>query len=313
MTVHKKFFAQLIKNWPAKVISVVIAVFLFAFHRLGDLEERFITVPLMLELSDNLVPCSSYPQNVYVTLRGPNTIFHVRESDIEAFADLSGYLMPGIYKAGINIRRKGSAMETEIPEITAEPREISVELDTRISKVVSVSPDFKGHPEQGFEMASFTLIPKEAAAEGPEKLLKTLSELNTELIDLQGRNADFSVKTGIKSPSQFIKIRGEPFVLFKGFVRELLIIRSLNDLPVGIRGLSENLYAVLDPPVASVKVHGVQSILENSSMAIVSLYIDCLSISEPGLYELPLLTDGEKDIRIERLEPEIIKAEIRKK
>jgi hypothetical protein len=41
--------------------------------------------------------------------------------------------------------------------------------------------------------------------------------------------------------------------------------------------------------------------------------VDCSAISESGLYELPLTVVSEKEINIDRIEPEIVNIEIRLK
>ena len=310
---YKKILAKITEKWPAKALSVVAAIFLFAFHRMSDLEERFFSVPLYLDVSANLVPGSNYPRNVRITLRGSNAIYQISETDIEAHLDLTKYLEPGLYKAQVQIQRKGSAAETGIMEINVEPLELTLELDTRMSKNVPVTPNFQGYPEQGFEMVSYTLEPNHAVIDGPEKLLLSITELNTDTINLHGRNADFSATVRIANQNQLIGIRGEGTAEFKAYIKELIVINNLDSIPIRIDALAEIFEAVLDPPAASVKIQGVQSMLDGVNAEIVSLSIDCSGISSAGVYELPLLAESHDEITIDRCEPEVIKVEIRRK
>ena len=315
MVNYKKILARAAEKWPAKVLSVVAAIFLFAFHRMDDLQERFFSVPLYLEIGTELIPGSEYPQNVRITMRGSNSIYHITEADIEAYLDFTKFTEPGFYKMPVQIRRKGSAMETDILELTADPAELSLELDTRITKNVPLTPSFQGYPEPGFEMVSYTLEPNQAVIDGPMKLMSEISELGTEFIDLQNRNSDFSVRIQMVNPSQLISIRGERTAEFRGLIKELIGIRNIERLPVRIMGLAGNFSAVLNPPAASVRVHGVMSILDSldADPAALRLNIDCGGINEAGVYELPLLAAAAEELKVERLEPEKITVEIRLK
>ena len=313
MVDYKKIILRLIKNWPAKVLSIVAAIFLFAFHRMSDLEDRFFTVPLHLDIAGNLLPGTVYPQNVRVSLRGTNAIYNISETDIEAHLDLTRYTEPGIYKTQIHIQRKGSAAEIEILEITVEPAELTVELDTRISKTVPILPDFHGYLEQGFEMVSFILEPAYVVIEGPEKLVLSVSEIQTESIDIQDRNTDFSVNVSLLNPNQLVRIRGDNGAEFICKIKELIIINSFDNLPVNAMGLDSTLDAILEPPRASIRFNAVQSMLEEINAGMVSLYVDCSGISESGFYELSLLVETAKEINIDKREPEIIRVEIRQK
>ena len=310
---YKKILAKITEKWPVKALSVVAALFLFAFHRMSDLEERYFSVPLNLDIAVNLLPCNDYPRNVRITMRGANTIYHISETDIEARLDLTKYSEPGLYKETVHILRKGSAAETEILEIITDPAAVSLELDTKMSKQVALSPNFQGYVETGFELVSYTMEPRQAVIEGPMRLVEPITELSTDFIDLSGQNSDFSAQVRIINPNQLLTIRGDRTLLFRGFVKETIMINTLENLPIGIKGLADNLEAVLEPGTASIKINGAQNKLEGISTEMLSLSVDCSSIGSEGIYELPLLVESEIELNVERRDPEIIKATVRRK
>ena len=103
----RKLLARAAENWPAKVLSIALAIILFVFHRMSMLEDRFFSVPLNLEINSNLVPASSYPRMVRVSLRGDaNSIYPILEDDIEAYLDLTRYTDRGHYRAPVQVRKK---------------------------------------------------------------------------------------------------------------------------------------------------------------------------------------------------------------
>lgn len=339
---YKKILKQLTEKWPAKVLSVVAAIFLFAFHRMSDFQERFFSVPLQVDIAGDLVPAGIYPRNVRITLRGTNAIYLISEADIEAHLDLSGHTEPGVYRAQVQVQRKGSAAETEILEILTEPAELSLELDALLSKSVPLTADFQGYLASGYEMVSYHLEPHLAVVEGPAKLLQSLEELKTDTIDVSGRSADFSARVRIINPNQLFTFRGEATTAFSCVVRETIIINNYDNLPISARGLAGEFEAVLDPPFGSVRIQGVDEALGGLTEP-VTLYVDCSWITRPGSYELPLWAESgnqtepeesaesaeplepaedseagataaeTRELVVERLEPEIINVEIRQR
>jgi YbbR domain-containing protein len=307
---YKKVLTRIAEKWPAKVLSVAVAILLFAFHRMGDLQERFFSVPLQLDMNGTLIPASSYPRNIRITLRGDaNSIYHVAEDDIEVRLDLAKYSEPGLYKVPVQLNRKGTAAEAETLEIALEPMEISLELDTRMSKYVPLSPGFQGFLEAGYEMVSYTLEPNQVVIDGPMKLLSGIPELFTESVDLGNRSEDFTLRVKIMNPNPLVVIRGDGTAEFSAFIRELIMIKNFEDLPIGITGLREDLKAVLDPPVATLRIRGLQNdldLLTGETM----VTVDCSALAEPGSYELPLTVSPGPGLEVERTEPETIQVEL---
>ena len=86
---NRRFFERILDNWPAKIISLAVALVLFLFYRIVNLEERFFNVPLSIEVPENFTASGNYPRSVRITLRGgQEEIFHILEEDIRASADL---------------------------------------------------------------------------------------------------------------------------------------------------------------------------------------------------------------------------------
>ena len=312
MVNYKKILARAAEKWPAKVLSVVAAIFLFAFHRINELQERFFTVPLHLDIGTELIPSSAYPQNVRIIMRGTNIIYHITETDIEAHLDCTRFTEPGLYKVPVQLRRNGSAAETDFLELTVEPAELSLELDIRMTKNVPLTPSFQGYLEPGFEMVSFTLEPNQAVIDGPMKLMSGVSEISTDFIDLRGRNNDFAVRVGVVNPNPLLSIRGDGTTEFRGLISELIVVRNIEKLPIGVLGIDELFETVLSPPEASLRVHGVMSVLDalNAESTVLRINVDCGGLREAGVYELPLLVTAADGLDVERVEPERITVEL---
>jgi hypothetical protein len=292
------------------VLSVVAAIILFVFHRLGNIQERFFSVPLHLEISNSLVPSSSYPRSIRVTLKGDaNSIYPVEEDDIEAYLDLTRYREPGSFKTPVQIRKKGTALEVENLEIIVEPMEVAMELDTKLSKYVPIVPNLAGSPERGHELVSYTLEPNQMVIDGPLNLISGVAELTTDFIDLESRNEDFTVHLKVMNPNPLLVIRGDGMTEFRGFIRESIMIRSFDSIPISVTGLSGD-FAMPEAGFGSLRLEGAQRLIEGFEPPENILFVDASGITGPGIYTLPVNASVPEAFTLSRQEPSEITLEI---
>jgi YbbR domain-containing protein len=306
----RKLLAKASEKWPAKVISVVLAIVLFVFHQMSDMKERFFSVPLHVELKSNMIPASAYPRMIRVTLRGDaNSIYPIVEGDIEAYIDLSKYSEPGQVRAPVQIRKLGTAGEVETLEIGVDPIEISLELDLKISKTVPLTPDVQGYLAlaNGYELVSYSLEPTQVTIEGPRRIIDDISELVTEPIDLGGRHGDFFTDLRILNPNSLVSIRGDGIAEYRALIRAQIIIKSFDGLPISVAGLDPQFTAELEVNTGSIRIDGSQNELDAYVPPEPFLILDCTGISEPGTYTLPVSMAVPSEFTLSSQEPEEVR------
>jgi YbbR domain-containing protein len=302
-----KLLAVIAENWHVKVLSVALAIILFVFHRMSLLEDRFFSAPLQVETNGNLVPASSYPRMVRITLRGEaNSIYPILEDDIEAYLDLTKYTVEGAYRAPVQVRKKGTALGVEPLEISVDPLDVSIELDQKISKYVPLTPSFQGYLEGGYELVSYTLTPTQVVVDGPLRLMSGLSELSTDFIELGGRSDDFTATVRIMNRDPLLVIRGDGITEFRGLVRQFIVIRSFENLPIEMRGLNEDLEGTPAVENGSIRLEGPQGELGSFEPRKNILYLDCSQITEPGVYPLPVQADIPQSFTLTRSDPSYV-------
>ena len=302
---NKQLIIRIIENWPVKVLSVAIALLLFVFNRLNTLTTRPLSVPLAVETSSQLVPASAYPQNVRVSLRGEDEgIKSISESDIEAYVDLSRYENGGLYSAPVQIRKKGSATGIEPLEIAVYPPKISVQLDQRISKTIPLTAAIRGRAADGFDLVSYTLSPQEIVIVGPRGSLESVIELETDSIELDGRNIDFTAVVNIVNPNPLFVLRGNGTAEFSCVIRPSVSVRSIEDIPIILTGLAPELEADTGGRTGSARIEGRQSALDSFQPPPEFFTVDCSNLSAPGFYTLPVAVDLPQEFSLIRREPE---------
>lgn len=81
--------------------------------------------------------------------------------------------------------------------VSVSPKLLNIELQRFMSKYLKVLPDIVGNvpPEYSY---SFSVSPPYVMAKGPEGKLKDKEVIYTEVIDIQDRNADFSIRIPLR-------------------------------------------------------------------------------------------------------------------
>jgi YbbR domain-containing protein len=303
----KKLIVRIVENWPAKVISVAIALILFVFNRMNTLGIRSLSVPLTVETGDTLIPASSYPENVRIRMRGEDDgIKSVIESDIEAYIDLSKRETEGWYRAPVQIRKKGSALGVGPLETTVTPMEISILLDLKISKTVPLVAVIQGKAASGFDLVHQSISPAEIMVTGPRGAIESLAELYTDPIDMDGRNADFGAVVNIINPNPLFIIRGNGMAEFQGQIRQSVPVRNFDGISVILEKLDPRFEAELNIKTGMARLEGNQGLLDAFKPPPHFFSVDCSSLTAPGDYDLPVIIDLPRGFSLVRREPESV-------
>jgi len=217
-----RLFTIITEKWPVKVLSLAAAVIIAIFYRMNSLETRFLTVPLLIESSDTLLPANSFARSVKISVRGEaEGIQPILAEDIEAYIDLARYTNEGNYRVPIQIRKKGTALGVEPLEISVVPVDILLTLEQRMTRNVSVFPVLRGSTAEGYELTNQSLTPASVIVEGPRSIMDGRIEFNTEAIDLDRRYEDFSVIVNIKNDNPLLFIHGSNIAEFKGYISRI--------------------------------------------------------------------------------------------
>jgi len=307
----RKIIAKAVENWPVKVLCIGLAIILFIYHQLSTLERRFFSVPLNIENLGALMPASSYPRMIRVSLRGEaNSIYPIMEDDIKAYVDMTSFTRPGTYTAPVQWRKEGTAQGVEPLQITVDPMEITIALDLKISKFVPLTAHLEGHVEDGFIMNSYSLNPTQVIIDGPAELMGSISGLETEVIDLDGRSIDFSVTANILNRNPLIVIRGNGVTEFRGNISRIIAVRNIPNVPIAITALAEGLTGELETKTGDLHLEGEnQSALNYFMPPPEFLKVDCSGISGPGTYVLRVMAGAVENISL-RTNPTEVKIHI---
>ncbi len=301
----KRLFERLLENWPAKIVSLAVALVLFLFYRIINLEERFFNVPLSIEVPENFTPSGNYPRSIRITLRGQQEeIYHILEEDITASADLTGFSSEGKYKVPVEIEKKNTAIREETIEITVEPAEVAVVLERSIKKNLEVVPNVVGYPEEGYELSQFFITPSTIEVKGPASIVEKKEKVVTEEIDISGKTETFTMRVPMRIEDEVTVSSGERVVEFHGIIQERIIMETFEKVDIITLDLEPQFNVENIVRTGFMQVQGTQKLLLQTEPGQFRLVVDCSEISYPGTYTLQVKPDVPLGILVLNYQPQ---------
>jgi hypothetical protein len=282
----------MIANWPVKALSLAAAIMLFIFNNFSSLSERFVSVELRAVFADGLTAAQPYPRRVRVEIRGNDrSLAAATEEDISATADFSRFDTEGVYTTPVTIQKKGVLEGLDTIEISVDPLEITLPIETKTRQRVDVVPVFKGLPATGYRLEQYSVNPAGVDLEGPLGLVQNIDSISTEDIDLSGKRGNFSARVRLINTNPLLTFPGGDTVDFLGQILETTDLKVFEGIAITPQGLSPNLqFAQADIPQGTITLQGGQSVLEATAKERVQLVINCTGLTESGAYTLPVQT-----------------------
>ena len=286
----KQILFRLTENWPVKIICLVFAVFLSEFYRGTLLDRRSLIIPLTVENNGSLAPAEQYPAKIKVTIWGDATgIGSIGESDIAAFINMSDFKNEGTYRIPIKVRLAGTVTPIGNMEISTEPSILTLRLATNVHKQVPVSLSLRGIPADGYEVIESSLEPDTVEIEGPAELVEKITELVTEPLSVEARTSGFSGTAAIINNNPLISIVGKAQVQSMVKINETTIQKKFDNIPIYFENENKELSVTAEIKIGSLEVQGPKKLLETWHPSENILTVSCESITEPGVYTLPIV------------------------
>jgi len=206
----------------------------------------------LINASDNL-------SSVKIVLHGPKNILNNSISNIEIPVNLNnvtqGQNKIKIFATGINLP-EGFKLVEIIPD------EITVTIDKKTEKKVLVVPELSGEPSENFEIEKTTVTPSHIIVKGPETLLKSMSEIKTEIININGLAKSVILETQINIHDNAIHINDNSKLLVNIKITEKRIEKKLQNIRLEV--ISDNTKKVnISPELVSVIIKGPKNMIDS--------------------------------------------------
>ena len=126
---RSKFFQKLLYNWQAKILSFLLAVFVYFILLFSIQNSRTITLPVEVVMPHNYVATSNVPNSIDLVIQGTeDQIYLIDVSKISLKVDFSKVDREGVSYATvqIDINDLASYVDTSAVSIYTKPSQVKV-------------------------------------------------------------------------------------------------------------------------------------------------------------------------------------------
>lgn len=221
-------------NLAYKGLALIFALLIWVWVQSEQVVEDRVRVRLEWKLPDGLMLVEPPLETATVTVEGVQAFVRaVRQTDLSILVDVSR-AKEGEVSLDLS-ERAVTGMPPQVRVVSVSPSTLKVQLDRVLKRRVNVVAATRGEPAEGFRLRSVVVQPDRVELAGPSSVLRGLTEVATDAVDVSGlrEDAEFQVGLAIKkgqlAPTQAARFAVE--VKIEAIVEE----RAFDAVPVLLR------------------------------------------------------------------------------
>ncbi|MGI0530514.1 CdaR family protein [Treponema socranskii] len=308
----KQLFEKLTENWQAKVICFGLALGLYVVHITSILDRKTYTVPLKVVADGGMYPMSDYPEYVRITVRSTaENIAETLQSDFTATIDLTKYEKEGSFSIPVSVHLSPKLLLMDPFEIKLNPESVSMRLEEKTLKYVSVVPSLSGEVQHGYAVTKTAVEPATVEIVGPRRAVDETKQVYTSAIDVTALSVSKTFEASLQNINSLLAINPAKSYTVHVDVAEEPLVKKFTDVPVRLLFLPEALEAEGESPKISFDVAGTVPTLEDYELSESAVYADCSAIDKVGTYDLPVHITLPSYFQIENQSAETVNVAVR--
>ena len=285
----KRLLDKILDKWPAKVVCLIIAIFLYFFHSASLIDSKTFVVPLQIIENGMVMHVGNAPGSVSVVVRaGEETIKSVLPSDISASICLDSITQKGTYKLPVKITLAESLMEYDPFEVKIKEDSITIDVDRKAIKYVPIVPSIVGEVAHGYEIDTITMSPSTIEISGPEAVVNATEQIYTTRLNVSNAETNFSTETSYQQINKLLTILDEGPFMAEVTVKPKTMERMFDSISIEVLNLDSHLEIQGELPLVNIKLSGTMPVLENYILSRHAVQLNLREVTEPGTYEIPL-------------------------
>lgn len=243
------------ENLGLKIVSVVIAVGLFAFVRGSGTVQRSIDVPLIALLPQpgdgRPFLLTTLPEKVRVSVRGASSVVSALRG--EEVGPVQMDLRAG-RRAGVRLTPEMVSLPAGASFVSIEPPELSLHWDVGTSRMLQVRPSVIGTLPPRARVVTLDVDPPRIRVRGPALYVDPMVSVHTEPIDTTGlAPGRYERRIALEPPRAGVEYESGTGVRVALEIVPTVGERRFNAVPVLTLGAARTR---LRPPVVDVVVRG---------------------------------------------------------
>lgn len=292
---------RILRNFGLKVLSIGLATLLWGVVAGQREAERSLRVPLEYRNIPSELEMLGEPASlVDVRVRGSSGVLgELRGADLVAVLDLRT-ARPG--RRLFHLLPDDIDVPTGVKVLQVTPSTLSLTFEASASRTVPVIPDVDGDPAPGFVVGRVTTVPPTVEVVGPLSAVQKITEATTEPVEISGATGPVRDTVTIGLPDSIARLRNPQSGTVTVQIVRAPVERTLEGVPVAVRGLAAGRRATLKPVQVTATVRGSSEAVAGLTAGSLEVYAD-LSGLAPGRYNLPVRYQSSREVTITRVEP----------
>lgn len=197
ITVRRLLWRIFLDDWLIKSVAMLITVALWlgVTGLRAPTTARLRSIPLNIRVGNDIEITNSPVQEVDLVVTGDKRkIDHlINQRDLVVSLDLAD-IAAGDRAVQITPDNVNVELPTGVKLEEVQPSKIAVKLERVEERDITVRAETEGSIAENSEIYNETVSPNKVRLRGPESFIKTLDFISTEKINLENRDADFTVR-----------------------------------------------------------------------------------------------------------------------
>lgn len=310
----KHLLDEILDKWPAKVICLIVAIFLYFFHQASIIDSKTLVVPLKILENGVVMQVGSVPKSVSVVVRGSaEDIKLVDPSEITAYVSVDDITQKGQYTLPVQLSLSDALLVLDPFEVKLKDEKLTLYVDRKAIKYVPLMPSVVGEVAHGYEVESITMNPSTIEISGPESVINSTQSVYTTRVNVSNAETNFTVETSYQNLSSIITVVDEGPYKATVTVVPVEMEKDFKDVEVEYINLAEGLEISGEKQTVFLKLSGDMPVLENYILSKHAVQINLRDITEPGTYELPVRYSIPANLKLVEKSDDVLSVTIDKK
>lgn len=295
----RSLIERMLDKWPAKIICLIISIFLYIFHQTSIIDKRNIVVPLKIVENGLVMHVGKVPSTVSVVVRGNDSdVKSVVPSDFEATVNLDEITEKGDYLIPVKISLSEKLMEFDPFEVKLKNHQVEVSVDLKDIKYVELVPSVVGEVAHGYTISSIEMNPSFIEISGAKSILDKISHIDTTKINVSNAKNTFSTDCEFLQVSKNFTIEDVNPAKATVIITPLEYEKQFENNSVQILNLDDNFEIVSNLPKINVTLKGTMPDLEPYEPGKNFVQLDCSLIKSEGIYSIPVKINYPKKFQL---------------
>ena len=295
----RSLIERMLDKWPAKIICMIISIFLYIFHQTSIIDKRNIVVPLKIVENGLVMHVGKVPSTVSVVVRGNDSdVKSVVPSDFEATVNLDEITEKGDYLIPVKISLSEKLMEFDPFEVKLKNQQVEVSVDLKDIKYVELVPSVVGEVAHGYTISSIEMNPSFIEISGAKSILDKISHIDTTKINVSNAKNTFSTDCEFLQVSKNFTIEDINPAKATVIITPLEYEKQFENNSVQILNLDDNFEIVSNLPKINVTLKGTMPDLEPYEPGKNFVQLDCSLIKSEGIYSIPVKINYPKKFQL---------------